>query len=166
MRSESAPSRLRTMPSWLVNQASLPAQRLVADGLGAVHAHRYHYSVLAALDEFGPASQAALGRRCGIDRSDMVALVNELAGDGLVGRTQDAADRRRNVITITPAGRRRLRGLDAILAGIQDELLEPLSPEQRRQLVRMLSLVVDHHAGRAGPETRSGRRREGLPARR
>lgn len=117
------------------------------DGLGAVGAHRSHYDVLAALDEFGPDSQAALGRRCGIDRSDMVALVNDLVGERLVDRQPDAADRRRNVITITPAGRRRLGALDTVVAGVQDELLAPLSRAERDQLAALLRRVVEHHGG-------------------
>jgi MarR family transcriptional regulator, lower aerobic nicotinate degradation pathway regulator len=142
---EAAPERVRSLPSWLLNQAALAANRLVGDGLGAVGAHRSHYALLSALDEFGPASQAALGRRCGIDRSDMVALVNALSRDGLVGRQRDAADRRRNVITITAAGRRRLRALEVVLDRLQDALLASLSAAERRQLVDLLRRVVNHH---------------------
>src|SRR3954452_16503818 len=99
MEISSTPSRLRTLPSWLLNQAALPGQGLVADALETIGAHRSHYALLAALDEFGPDSQIALGRRIGVDRSDMVALVNRLATDGLVRRDPDPDDRRRNVIT-------------------------------------------------------------------
>jgi MarR family transcriptional regulator, lower aerobic nicotinate degradation pathway regulator len=35
----------------------------------------YHYRLLAGLDEWGPASQAALGRGTGIDRSDITAAL-------------------------------------------------------------------------------------------
>jgi MarR family transcriptional regulator, lower aerobic nicotinate degradation pathway regulator len=143
---DAAPHRLTALPSWLLSQASLPAQRLVALGLEREGARRQHYSVLAALDEFGPASQIDLGRRCGIDRSDMVALLNTLAADDLVGRSEDPDDRRRNVITLTAAGRRRLRRLDGVIAGLEDDLLAPLSERERRELVRLLTLVVQHHA--------------------
>jgi MarR family transcriptional regulator, lower aerobic nicotinate degradation pathway regulator len=142
---ESAPERLRGLPSWLLNQAALAANRIVGDGLAAVGAHRSHYAVLSALDEFGPASQAALGRRCGIDRSDMVALINALSRDGLVGRRPDPADRRRNVVTITAGGRRRLRSLETAVARLQDAMLAPLSAPERRQLVGLLRRVVEHH---------------------
>jgi DNA-binding MarR family transcriptional regulator len=141
---ESAPARLRELPSWLISQAALRAQRVGARALAEAGAHRTHYAVLAALDEFGPASQAALGRRCGIDPSDMVALMSVLTGDGLVERATDPADRRRNLVSITRAGRRRLVQLDATVAGAQDELLEPLSKADRARLATLLTRIVRH----------------------
>jgi DNA-binding MarR family transcriptional regulator len=142
---ESAPTRLRALPSWLINQTAMPAQRLVAAGLAEVGASRHQYALLAALDERGPASQAALGRSGGIDPSDMVALVNDLVAQGLVARTPDPTDRRRNVVTITAEGRKHLERLDAQVAKLQDDLLAPLSTDDRRQLVRLLTKLVDHH---------------------
>jgi MarR family transcriptional regulator, lower aerobic nicotinate degradation pathway regulator len=140
-----APSRLRAQPSWLINQLALPANRLVTEALAVAGARRYHYSLLAALDELGPASQAELSRRTAIDRSDMVALVTELAEHDYVKRSPDVTDGRRNVITITPAGRRQLRKLDHLLAREQDKLLAPLSLEERTSLTALLTRLVDHH---------------------
>ncbi|WP_202532998.1 hypothetical protein [Streptomyces sp. SID3212] len=40
------------------------AHRLASDGFGTVGAGGYHYRILAALDEFGVAGRAELGRRC------------------------------------------------------------------------------------------------------
>lgn len=141
-----APARLRHLPSRLINLAAMPASRLSNQALAAAGARRYHYALLAALEEFGPASQAALGRRTGIDRSDMVATVNELAERMLVERRPDPADRRRNVVTLTPAGRRHLAELDLLIADAQDELLAPLTPDERTHLVHLLTRLVDHHA--------------------
>jgi DNA-binding MarR family transcriptional regulator len=141
-----APTRLRAQPSWLVNQLALPANRLVTEGLAEAGSRRYHYSLLAALDDLGPASQAELSRRTTIDRSDMVAIVNELTEQGYVKRSPDPTDRRRNVVTITPAGRRQLHKLDRLLARVQDQLLAPLPPEDRARLVTLLTRLVDHHA--------------------
>ncbi|HMG44130.1 MAG TPA: MarR family winged helix-turn-helix transcriptional regulator [Acidimicrobiales bacterium] len=138
-----APARLRTLPSWLVNQVALAANRAVAEGLAAAGTRRHHYSLLAALDDVGPASQAELGRRTMIDRSDVVAAVNELADQGYVERTPDPADRRRNVVSLTPAGRRRLRQLDRLLAKVQDDILAPLPAEDRNRLVALLTRLVE-----------------------
>ncbi|MFZ3493960.1 MarR family winged helix-turn-helix transcriptional regulator [Streptomyces sp. 5.8] len=144
------PARLRELPSRLLSQASAHATRLVTEGLSGADARTWHYATLAALEEFGPASQAALSGRTDIHRSDLVAVINELAERELVERTPDPADRRRNVITLTAAGRRRLRKLEQLLAAAQEELLSPLSAPEREQLVALLGRLVAHHA-RGGP---------------
>ncbi len=143
---EMAPARLRGKPSWLITHIAPHAHRLVAAGFASAGARRYHYALLAALEEFGPASQATLGRRCGIDRSDVVAAINELADEQLVERTPDPEDRRRNVITITQAGVQQLQRLDGALVEVQDQLLAPLSMDERKDLAQLLARVLDHHA--------------------
>ncbi|WP_460333111.1 MarR family winged helix-turn-helix transcriptional regulator [Actinoallomurus acanthiterrae] len=128
---ETTPTRLRQAPSWLLGQASIHSGRLVSEHFAAADARGYHYRLLAALQEFGPASQAELGRRTGIDRSDVVAALNELAEKKLIERSPDPDDRRRNIITITTAGRDRLEHLTAVLTEIQDALLAPLGTRTR-----------------------------------
>jgi DNA-binding MarR family transcriptional regulator len=141
-----APRRLWALPSWLVSRTALQASRLVADRLGAAGVKRKHFSVLATLDEFGPASQAAVGRRLALDRSDLHAIVADLERDGLVDRARDPADRRRNQVRLTPKGRAQLKRLDARVQQAQDDLLAPLSKAERRELRRLLTRVVEHHA--------------------
>lgn len=143
--SEEPSGRWRTLPSWLLAQTANHAHRLVTDGFSAVDSRGYHYRVLATLDEFGPASQAVLGRRSGIHVSEMVAAINELAERELVERAPDPADRRRNVISLTTAGKRQLRRLEKQLAERQDELLAPLSAEERKRFTELLSKLLDHH---------------------
>jgi MarR family transcriptional regulator, lower aerobic nicotinate degradation pathway regulator len=141
-----APTRLRTLPSWLLNQASLQGNRIVGRALDEVGAHRSHYALLTALDEDGSDSQVSLGRRIGLDRSDMVALVNALEAAGFVRRSPDPADRRRNVIAITAAGRRRRQVLERRIELATDDLLAPLAERDRRELLRLLTAIVDHHS--------------------
>jgi DNA-binding MarR family transcriptional regulator len=136
------PQRLQRAPTWLLSQASGHARGLLAEALGAHGARGYHYRVLAALEEHGPLSQADLGRRTAIDRSDMVAAVNELQARRFVRRAPDPRDGRRNVISLTAAGRRRLAVLDDAVAGVQERLLAPLDAAERRQLVDLLSRLV------------------------
>lgn len=140
------PARLRHAPSWLINLVSAHSHRLVSDGFAAAGARGYHYRLLAALDEYGPSSQAALGRNTAIDRSDVVAALNELAAKNLIERSPDPSDRRRNIITLTPDGSRHLAELDEVLTGIQNDLLAPLTPSERDQLTGLLTRVIDHHA--------------------
>jgi DNA-binding MarR family transcriptional regulator len=140
------PARLRSKASWLINKTSLHAHRLVVEGMVAMNARTYHFAILAALEENGPVSQAALSQQCGIDRSDIVAMVNELVEQDLVVRAPDPDDRRRNVITMTPAGRQRLYELDSALDAIQEDLLAPLTTAEREQLMGLMARVLDHHS--------------------
>ncbi|GAA2446091.1 MarR family winged helix-turn-helix transcriptional regulator [Streptomyces macrosporus] len=143
-----APARLRNTPSWLLSQTTAHAHRLVWGAFASADARNHHYALLSALEEYGPASQAELGRRCGIDRSDVVAALNELAEREQVTRSSDPADRRRNIVTITPAGLRQLARLDEALGRAQDELLAGLSADERDRLTRLLGKVLEHHAAR------------------
>jgi MarR family transcriptional regulator, lower aerobic nicotinate degradation pathway regulator len=138
--------RMTSLPTWLIGQTAAQANRLLAEGFAAEGSRGFHYRLLAALAELGPGSQATLGRRTGIDRSDVVAALNELAGRGLVERTPDPADKRRNIITITPAGTVHYRRLDRAVHRVQDDLLAPLSAAERAQLTRLLSKVAAHHS--------------------
>ena len=137
--------RLWRLSTWLLSKVANRGFRLVADRVGGAGVAA-SYSLLAALDEFGPVSQATLGRLLGIDRSDIVAILNDLERDGLAVRAPDDRDRRRNSITITPVGARALRRLDDLVADAQDALLEPLSAAERRQLVALLRRLYAHHA--------------------
>ncbi len=137
---------LMAKPSWLISEVSRLAHPQLTGKLATAGSRGYHYRLLAALQEFGPASQASLGRHTAMDRSDVAAAVTELVSRGLAGRTPDPADRRRNVISITPAGTAHLRRLNELLAGVQDELVAPLSPAERQQLIRLLNRILEHHA--------------------
>jgi MarR family transcriptional regulator, lower aerobic nicotinate degradation pathway regulator len=141
-----APARLTDKPTWLISQVSTHAHRLLTEKLATAGARGYHYRLLAALQEFGPASQASLGRRTSMDRSDVVAAINDLASRGQVERAPDPADHRRNVITITPAGTANLQRLDELLTDVQDELLVPLAPDERTLLTRLLARILEHHS--------------------
>ena len=102
-----------------------------------------HFTVLVALDEHGSASQAELGRRLWIDRSDMVAVLNDLEAAGYVERARDERDRRRNVVALTPSGIDALARLNARADAAQDALLAPLSAPERRELQRLLTRVTE-----------------------
>src|SRR5690606_36085184 len=102
----------------------------------------YHFRLLAALDQYGAASQADLGRHTGIDRSDVVATLNDLVGAGLAERAPDPTDRRRNVVTLTAQGATTLDRLDAVLDEVQDAVLAPLKANERKTLVRLLAKLT------------------------
>jgi DNA-binding MarR family transcriptional regulator len=114
----------------------------VAEALSEEGVRRQHFTVLTSLAEQGQASQAELGRRLWIDRSDLHAILGELESSGLVSRIRDDQDRRRNVVALTPAGRAALRRLDRRVDAAQSALLAPLSAAEQRELRRLLEQLV------------------------
>ncbi|MDT3441609.1 MarR family winged helix-turn-helix transcriptional regulator [Pseudofrankia sp. BMG5.37] len=144
------PARVRGLAGWLVNKTAVHSHRLTAEAFTAVGGRRFHYALLASLEEFGSSSQADLGRHCGFDRSDVATMVNELVQAGHVERAQDPADRRRNIIAITPAGRSRLADFDVVAADLQDVFLAPLDTQERAELIRLLTRVLEHHTALHG----------------
>jgi MarR family transcriptional regulator, lower aerobic nicotinate degradation pathway regulator len=141
-----SPQRLTQLPSWLTAQVAQHGARLVNDALGKAGMRRHHFAVLTALAEQGATSQAELGRRLWLDRSDLHAVLNELESRGLVARIRDESDRRRNLVQITPAGETTLRDLDARVDAAQVELLAPLSAAERVELLALLRRVLAQHA--------------------
>src|SRR6188472_815015 len=64
------PARVRDRPTWLISRTFARSSGLLAAGFESYGRglRSYHYRLLAALNEWGPASQADLGRGTGIDR--------------------------------------------------------------------------------------------------
>lgn len=140
--SDPIPVRLRALPSWVINQTAIKANRLTDRALADTGSRRYHFAILAALDEFGPSSQADVGRCTGIDRSDVVAAVNVMVERGFLRRSPDPTDGRRNIVTLTAAGKDHLESLGALLADAQDELLRALSAAESKTIMDLLARIL------------------------
>lgn len=143
-RGDETPERLKAQLSRLVGLTAGQTSRAAGEALRAVGAHKDHFLVLAALAEFGPASQSAVAGRAGVYKSDLVAVLNELADSGWIRRAADPTDKRRNVITLTNAGTARLAQLDTILADVNDHITAPLTQAERDQLFALLNRINTH----------------------
>ncbi|HET7356875.1 MAG TPA: MarR family transcriptional regulator [Nocardioidaceae bacterium] len=138
------PDRIRDRPTWLISRAYARSSALLTAGFEA-HGEGlrgYHYRLLAALEQWGPASQADLARDTGIDRSDVTNALTELESRALVTRKVDPDHKRRNIVTLTPQGAETLLELDTVLEKVQEAVLAPLTAAQRRQLVSLLSQLA------------------------
>jgi DNA-binding MarR family transcriptional regulator len=88
---------------YLLKHAQLRMAELNAAALAPFGITGRELAVLLAIDSQAPLSQQEAAGRLGVDRTTMVALIDELEGKQLVQRRQDPADRRRNVVALTPA---------------------------------------------------------------
>jgi DNA-binding MarR family transcriptional regulator len=96
------------------------------------------WGALNVLDAEGAITQQKLGKCTGIDPSSMVATIDDLEAAGLVERRQHPSDRRAHALHITDRGRTTLERGGELARRAQEDLLAPLSAEERRQLHDLL----------------------------
>lgn len=137
------PPSLLALPSYLASQVSKFGRRHLEVALAEHDLVLIHHGVLAALDDFGHLSQQQLADALDFDKSHLVAHIDLLQSRGLVGRTQDPADRRRNQVALTPAGRELVDRLRSVALESQKGFLQTLGPAERDTLISLLRRVLD-----------------------
>jgi len=96
------------------------------------------FAVLNYLQAHEGAIQQQIGSAMGIDPSTMVSLVDQLERGGLAKRRPHPEDRRAREVLVTPRGRRALKQARQLAMEVEDDVLQGLSPVERRQLVGLL----------------------------
>lgn len=105
----------------------------------------HHYSLLAILAEGARETQATIADALALDPSRIVALLDKLEERRLIVRQRDPHDRRRHVVSITPAGKQQLQRLRAIAKELESEFLAPLPPEDRETFHHLLLQLACAH---------------------
>jgi DNA-binding MarR family transcriptional regulator len=109
-----------------------------AEMLGSVGLNPALFALLNVISAREGAIQQELGSALGIDRSTMVALIDQLESAGLATRRPSATDRRAREIALTPKGRRLLQRARGLIAQVEDEVLAGLTAEERHELLTLL----------------------------
>ncbi len=99
------------------------------------------FAVLAKLAEVGETSQNQLGQMVAMDAATVKGVIDRLKARGLVALSEHGSDRRRLVVSLTPAGQ---AALEALLPGartITAETLAPLTAREAATLARLLGKI-------------------------
>ncbi|HUC23620.1 MAG TPA: MarR family winged helix-turn-helix transcriptional regulator [Streptosporangiaceae bacterium] len=99
-------------------------------------------AVLTVLAADYPLSQHEAAGRLGVDRTTMVALIDELEAKGLVERHRSLEDRRKNIVQLTEAGEYCLTGAGRVRDEVERDFLAPLGEELGREFLRALQILA------------------------
>ncbi len=137
------PRELLDSPVFLLGYLGSAVKAAACDAFERAGSNLYDLGILALLDEGARDTQAAIADALGLDRGQLVGVLDELEEQGLIERHRDPKDRRRHMVSLTAAGRRRLARLRTVLQEVEDEILAPIGSEGRSTL-RELLLDVGH----------------------
>ena len=142
----------RSRPGLLLALLGQEAMRRLRAAHTAHNLKPRQFQILGLLHDHGGLAQRELMHEMNVDPSVLVTLLNPLEADGFVSRERDAADRRRHVVTLTPAGERHLDSAARAQREAEDALFAGLDDDQRDQLRALLIKLRDSHlAGREPP---------------
>jgi len=121
------------------------AGRRLAGPLAELDLQRGWFDLLAALRRSGRPyvlNPTELARTTMLSSGGMTKRLDRMAEAGLVERLPDPDDRRGTLVRLTPKGKRRIdRALERHIAN-EDRILRPLRPADRRELDRLLRLLL------------------------
>jgi DNA-binding MarR family transcriptional regulator len=114
----------------------------LAERLAPLRLRPRHCGVLESL-RGAPVSQLDLARALGVTPSVIVDMLDELEELGAVRRVRDGADRRRQLVELTPTGQRLGRRARQLAQRLDTELLAALEPRQARALHESLRRLAE-----------------------
>jgi MarR family transcriptional regulator, lower aerobic nicotinate degradation pathway regulator len=145
------PDELVESTLFLLKRLGFTAKGKSMSAYEEVGLHPYHYGVLIAVAEGSHATQGAIADSLGYDRGQLVGLLDELEERSLIERKRDPNDRRRQLVELTPDGKRTLKELRTLSRRLEDDFLAPLDDAERAQLHALLLRLAETHEPRCAP---------------
>jgi MarR family transcriptional regulator for hemolysin len=128
--------------NWLLGQAHYALWAELAAAFEPLGLTPRGHSVLATAMN-GSFTQKHLAELVGLDKTTMVAALDDLERAGFARRVPSPTDRRAHVIEVTPLGRRRVTAANRIAKRVQDEVLRALGGDGERFVATLGRLVRD-----------------------
>jgi MarR family transcriptional regulator, transcriptional regulator for hemolysin len=126
---------------FLLGQASHVLQTELTAALDELFVTPRSYCVLSQAMA-GDHTQIQLAELCSLDKTTMVVTIDELEKAGLAERRPSSADRRVRIIAVTEAGAQAVADAEKVVAGIYDDVLGSLPPNERDAFVNGLMRLV------------------------
>lgn len=133
-----APNLLDHLVGYHLRRASNVFQTDFAATLAGTGIRQALFAILSVVHDNPGINQGLVGKQLGIQRANMVSLINELLDSALVTRATSNEDRRAYQLSLTDAGRDTYVACAAAIAAHEDVLLTNLSAAERATLIALL----------------------------
>ena len=129
--------------SYLINAIIVPTYEDVRRDFGVIRAE---YHLLMCLAHYPTLSAQDVSRLTRRPRNSISRAVHRMLAEGYLERSPDPNDGRQARLSITPAGRELHEKIAGRLAERQEEILSPLTADEREQLDGLLQRLTRHVA--------------------
>jgi len=134
-------------PGHLLRRAHQVSVELFVAEVGEDGPTPQQFALLLTVERHPGASQSALVRLTGIDRSTLAEMARRLVERGLLARRRDAKDGRANTLRITAAGRRLVAATMPAVARAQARVLRLLPRSRRAAFIADLQTLIEAGEG-------------------
>jgi DNA-binding MarR family transcriptional regulator len=134
---------------YAIKQVELAIRAHLDDLLGPSGITALQYTALTVLRRRDGLAAAELARNSFVTPQSMADLIRVLEQRGWIQRRRDEGNRRRLLISLTPAGRELLAEYDGKVQALEEEMLAPLSRAEQDAFRRFLN--VTRHALNSTP---------------
>lgn len=126
-----------------LNQGS----RFVAKSLNT-HLKEYglfasQWTIMYCLHKFGPMTQTDIWKYVNVEAPTVTRTVTKMEKNGWILRTQ-GKDKRERIIELTDVAKQSFPAIKQSIMALENDLLGELSPEEKEQLVVLLSKIHTH----------------------
>lgn len=148
---ETSLDELYRRPGFLLRRAHQISAALFLEETAGLNLTTTQYGTMVVLRACGSLDQIGIATLVGIDRSTTALVVGKLEEGGYVERRDDAVDKRRKIITLSPAGHAVLEQVAEPAQRARERALQPFSA---RDAAKFLALL-EHFVGVFNEETRA-----------
>ena len=103
------------------------------------------YAALQRVGNEPGIDQRTLARGIALDTSTTAGVVDRLEARGWMERRTSPEDRRARQLYLTPEGQSALAATVPAMLRSQEQILAPLTPNQRKAFMRLLSMLVEEN---------------------
>lgn len=101
------------------------------------------FSTMALIAANPGCSQNQLAKGLGMDKSAVVAIIDDLEARGLASRVRGTQDRRRHALTLTPEGEALTQRMYGVVSRVGQPMRDALSKREYEQLLSLIDRAYE-----------------------